>query len=626
MKLLIRWWTTSPKALPKTYASLWKSIPRSPSFDDLSVTAPPPQREELKVHAGVLRTTFRLVLWTVALFWFACRVVVDWLLRRDTRSRRAVHFRESLEGLGATFTKLGQQMAIRRDFLPAELTTELEKLLDKTPAFELSAAIPAIEKASGKSMDEVYSSFDPDPIGTGSVACVYQAELAGGARVAVKVRRPGIVEVFAADMRAIEWILKAAEVYFIPPEFSRNLIFELRTMLFEELDFRREERYIELFRRQARKSGLKYVRAPRTYPTLSSDEVLVTEFVAGLSMSDVLRIIESDDQDAKALLEEQRINPKKLARRLTEVTWFSGQEGWFFHADLHSANIIVRPKSKLVFIDFGSCGAFTERERHIWRQLLNRQSVKDVGGMVQATIALLEPLPPIDVDEFSGRLEAVFWRDLYAMQSKQSAWWERTSANIWLDLFGLAREYRIPMNLNTLRMIRSTMLADSLAAKLYHRLDHYKEFRRYQRKAGIRAGQRLQAQLERLGRPEVMVHLEQMYHGVSNGLFRLQRLIDTAEHQFTRQSGNVAYIISTSLRMFYWQLVITLLWASYALAKMVLASKEDRGLLPLLTDQMSSLANWTEILTNPWYLAAMLLVVLVAMRRILYRMDGTDTG
>ncbi len=622
MKRLNRSQTSSPKDLPERYASLWKRMPRSPSFDNLPVTGLP-QRKELKVHAGVLRTAFRLVLCACALCWFAFRMVVDWLLRRDAPSRRAVHLREILEGLGATFTKIGQQMAIRSDLLPIEYTTELEKLLDKTPAFDLSAAIPAIEKATGKSMDEVFSSFDPIPIGTGSVACVYQAELAGGARVAVKVRRPGIVEVFAADMRAIEWILKVAEVYLIPPEFSRNLIFELRTMLFEELDFRREERYLELFRRQARQSGLKYVRAPRTYPTLSSDEVLVTEFVAGLSMSDVLRIIESDDHAAMAQLEEQRINPKKLARRLTEVTWFSGQEGWFFHADLHSANIIVRPKSRLVFIDFGSCGAFTERERHIWRQLLNRQSVEDVGGMVQATIALLEPLPRIDVDEFSGRLEAIFWRDLYAIQSKQSAWWERTSANIWLDVFRLAREYRIPMNLNTLRMIRSTMLADSLAARLDHRLDHYKEFRRYQRKAGIRAGLRLQAQFERLSRPEVMVHLEQMYEGVSNGLYRVQRLIDTAEHRFKRQSSNAAYIISNTLRMFYSQLVITLLWASFAQAKMLFTSEDDHTLLSSLKDQMSSLTNWIEILSNPWYLAVMFFVVLATMRRIWYRLDGT---
>jgi hypothetical protein len=35
--------------------------------------------------------------------------------------------------------------------------------------------------------------FDPTPIGSASLACVYQAQLKTGERVAVKVRRPGSV-------------------------------------------------------------------------------------------------------------------------------------------------------------------------------------------------------------------------------------------------------------------------------------------------------------------------------------------------------------------------------------------------------------------------------------------------
>jgi hypothetical protein len=67
--------------------------------------------------------------------------------------------------------------------------------------------------------------------------------------------------------------------------------------------------------------------------------------------------------------------------------------------------------------------------------------------MVQSALAILEPLPAIDIDDFSKKLEAVFWRDLYAFKSHHSQWWERTSATTWISFLNLAREFEIPMNL-----------------------------------------------------------------------------------------------------------------------------------------------------------------------------------
>ena len=80
-------------------------------------------------------------------------------------------------------------------------------MLDQAPAFPTEKAIAIIERNLGRPLGEVFEVFDPEPIGSASLACVYQAQLKTGERVAVKVRRPGIGPLIAADLRAMDWIL-----------------------------------------------------------------------------------------------------------------------------------------------------------------------------------------------------------------------------------------------------------------------------------------------------------------------------------------------------------------------------------------------------------------------------------
>jgi ubiquinone biosynthesis protein len=107
--------------------------------------------------------------------------------------------RQTFANIGGTFIKFGQQMAIRVDLLPYAYCEELTKLLDRVEPFPSAQAITAVERVTGKPLAETFRTFDPAPIGSASVACVYQAILLNGDKVAVKVRRPHIGELFEAD-------------------------------------------------------------------------------------------------------------------------------------------------------------------------------------------------------------------------------------------------------------------------------------------------------------------------------------------------------------------------------------------------------------------------------------------
>src|SRR6185503_13589907 len=97
--------------------------------------------------------------------------------------------------LGATFIKVGQIASTRADLLPRPLVDELSLLRDRVPPFPFAAVRDIVESALGRPLDDVYADFDPEPVAAASVAQVHRAVLRdGGGVVAVKVRRPDILE------------------------------------------------------------------------------------------------------------------------------------------------------------------------------------------------------------------------------------------------------------------------------------------------------------------------------------------------------------------------------------------------------------------------------------------------
>ena len=503
-------------------------------------------------NANIFQTFSRLVIYGFGALRWATGILWDKILSRDTMERRAVRLRETIERIGGSAVKVGQQMAMRIDLLPYEYTVELTKMLDRMPTFPTEYAIERIETVMGKPLLEVFEAFDPVPIGSASVACVFQAFLKSGERVAVKVRRPGIGVKFVADCNALAAVLQFLEFFtIIRPGLSRNFVYEFRSMLIEELDFRKEARYTELFRSGV-KEHMKHVSAPRIYFDLSSEDVMVSEFVGGIWMRELIAAVERKDEHALELLRAEGIHPEVVARRLLRTNQFGVFENVLFHADPHPSNVVIQRNSDLVFIDFGSSGAYTTKERNNWRALSHYHDRADIGRMVQAALAILEPLPPIDVDEFSKRIEGIFWQDLYAFKSKHSEWWERTSAKIWIRFLTLAREYNIPLNLNTLKMIRSTLLYETIAARLYPEVNAYKEHRVFNKSAGKRARKRVHKEVLKFlfkgPSNENYLAIEQVADMANRTIYLAQRWLDSPPFQFSNLVDKASMAISTFLR------------------------------------------------------------------------------
>jgi predicted unusual protein kinase regulating ubiquinone biosynthesis (AarF/ABC1/UbiB family) len=602
-------------------------IPALPRPQSLGVAGgrefalPPPPRQET-FEAGLWASFGRLGLWLSAAARFLFAVLWDKVKHRDSVTRRAVRLRTTFQSMGITFIKLGQQLSMRLDLLPYEYTRELENMLSDVNPIPGDQAEATIERLAGKPLDQIFAAFDHHPVGSASIACVYRAVLTTGEEVAVKVRRPNIGNDLAVDMRALGWLMKAAELVFLRPGFTKNFLSELRMMLLEELDLVREARFGEIFRRRMRKTKqFHFASAPRVFFEHSSAEVMVTEFVSGIWVSEILTAIETNDSQALAKLESMNIDPIVVARRIQLIARFNNFEHIFFHADLHPKNILIQPGNKVILIDFGSCGSFDRKELNSWRRWFDAQSVDDVAGMVQAAMALIEPMPPIDKAEFSQRLQYIFWNDLYAIKSKHSHWSERISARLWMGFLKLSREYEIPMRLNTLRMIRASMLADTIAARLDNDQDPYEEYRHYEKGASKRARKRLIKRLRVLLGPRKTPRIEQ---GIESGLklfYRVQRALDSLDFigiipLIGKAAEAVKLIFVTLFSIGGTAVVWTLLIMAYRfLWNRRLCSCPDLRFFCLL---------WNEVLQNRAFEVVAWIPILIAVRRIFVRLKDRD--
>jgi ubiquinone biosynthesis protein len=597
-----------------------RSLPRREQLaaGEMAVGATP-QRNVVGHRAGWLATLARFVEWLWAALLFGLGTFGDVVTRRDSPQRRAVRLRRTLERMGGTFLKMGQQMSIRLDLLPAPMCAELSKLLDRVPPFDSALAVAAVERATGRPLADTFAAFDPVPIGSASISCVYQAVLRSGEKVAVKVRRPGIVETFAADWRALSWTVSLLEALSVVRAGQLgSFVRDLQAMFREELDFRREARHADLFRKSARQSQLTYLDTPRIHFELSTDEVMVSEFVAGVWLWELLWAVESGDQRALAAMRARGVDAEEVGRRLYRTSLFGIFENMLFHADPHPANVVVRPGNQLVLVDFGSCGSFNERQLVSLRQLQYCQARGDVGGMVRTAFELLEPLPPVDVDAMTREAEAVFADSIRAIESKHSEWWERTSAGVWIGFMGLVRRYQIRIDLDVLRMIRSSLLYDTLAARLYPRLDAYAEYRTYRKRMAAAARKRFDKRLRKLFRRGVddawFLRFEELGDLAPRLAYRLERIAQAPTFKFSALAGKAFYAISSYLRL---GLLGVGLLATATGVRLALDLRDGIAVAPL--------SRVVETAASPLFLAGVALLLLLTTLRVVQRFDDRDT-
>lgn len=575
-----------------------------------------PYVEQLPIRNTFNRSLVRLFAWLRVILTIGLGNFFDQLLRRDTVERRAARFRRALERAGGTFVKLGQQLAMRVDLLPWAYCVELSKMLDRMVPFSTEQALHAVERTIQRPWQEVFAVFDPTPIGSASLACVFQATLHNGTRVVVKVRRPGIKELFIADLQVLDWIAGLAEFLTIMrPGFTQKLRIDLRDILMEELDFRREARFADIFRRNARKTGWTFFTAPRVYFEYSGDEVLVQEFVSGLWLWEVIAIREQKNVRGLKLLKDLDIDPQIVARRILLAFFWSADEHVFFHADPHPANILVRPNNEITFIDFGSCGSFNNQQRVALEQMVLSMKNQDVESMVRASLSLMEPLPPVDLPSLVKHAQEEYMRVLHTFNTPAefTQYWERTSARQWFVLVRVAQKFNLPMNLHMLRMIRATLLYDSIVLRLDNHLDRYHEYTEFMKIRAQLVKRKWRRKLRNTAGDDVFLNMEELGNTFNDLMIRTQTILSKPIVKLGSTVNKWVFVTSVLSRMAGRVLFVTVISAGLV------------GLLNILGGSpVSFMLAAEQVIQNRVYQAFLIVALIFSTRLILFRLRDRD--
>lgn len=261
--------------------------------------------------------------------------------KRETRPER---LREMIERLGTTYIKLGQILAERPDMVPEKYIEELKKLQDSAPEFDQEEAREIVEEEVGM---ENFQEFSDEPIAAASIAQVHKARLESGDDVIVKIRRPGVKQQVRNDLDILNFLAEKAEQHLssMKKVDALNFVQEFSKWTRQELDMEQECLNAQIFRENMK--SLEGVKVPRVYPELTTEKVLVMEYVEGVKCT--------EDEKLKQLDINQEQIAKNAIRAGLRQTVLDG----FFHADPHPSNFLINEEGKIIYLDFGMMGKIT---------------------------------------------------------------------------------------------------------------------------------------------------------------------------------------------------------------------------------------------------------------------------
>jgi ubiquinone biosynthesis protein len=322
---------------------------------------------------------------------------------RDLSAPRGQRLREALERLGPIFVKFGQVLSTRRDLLPPDIANELAKLQDRVPPFSSDVAVGIIERSFGRALNDIFVSFERQPVASASIAQVHFAVIKdrnGAEReVAVKVLRPGMLTVIDKDLSLMR--MMAAWVDRLSSDGKRlkprEVVAEFDKYLHDELDLVREAANAAQLRRNM--EGLDLVLIPEIFWDFCHTDVMVMERMKGVPISQIER------------LREAGVDIPKLARDGVTIFFTQVFRDGFFHADMHPGNLQVslEPNSfgRYVLLDFGIVGTLTEYDKEYLAQNFTAFFRRDYKRVAELHVESGWVPADTRVDELESAIRAV---------------------------------------------------------------------------------------------------------------------------------------------------------------------------------------------------------------------------
>lgn len=380
------------------------------------------------------------------------------------RTSRATRIRLVATDLGPSFVKLGQILSTRPDLIPPDIIDELKKLQDQVPPVPVGQIKQQILTELGAPVDQVYATFDPEPLASASIGQVHRATLEtpeGVREVVVKVQRPNIKQTIERDIELLYWLAKAVERAM--PE-SRTyqpvkLVAEFDRAISAELDFTLEADNATKFSKNFELE--REIRFPFVYRQQSAKRVLTLEYFPGLKIYQAI---------------EAGYSAEKICKNTLGLIIQAIFEDGFFHADPHPGNFIMMgaPDAPVLgVIDLGLVGRLTPHMREKTIDLMIAAVQEDYRGISDALWAIGTPTRKVDRAAFEAEVASLSDRYL----GKQLS--EIEISRLIQDLVGGATKYGLEIPPDFLLVGKALMTIEGVGKEIYPELDVFGEMKPY---------------------------------------------------------------------------------------------------------------------------------------------------
>jgi predicted unusual protein kinase regulating ubiquinone biosynthesis (AarF/ABC1/UbiB family) len=252
--------------------------------------------------------------------------------------RTAEDVAKELGEMKGVLMKAGQLVSFIFEALPDEAQEALATLQADAAPMAPSLAASVVRGDFGKPPEKLFLDWSDMPVAAASIGQVHRAVTHDGRDVAVKVQYPGVHEAIETDLDAAEVMYAMFSSMMLKGLDAKGLVDELRDRMREELDYSIEARNLAEF--ESRFAGHPWVRIPKLVPELSSDHVLTTEWIDGMTFE---QFRTSESHDTK--------------QRAAEVIWRFAQGAimrhGIFNGDPHPGNYKFHHDGSVTFLDYG---------------------------------------------------------------------------------------------------------------------------------------------------------------------------------------------------------------------------------------------------------------------------------
>ena len=236
--------------------------------------------------------------------------------------------------------KVGQALSVLEAAIPEEFgepyREALTKLQKDAPPLSAAKVHRVLDGQLGTKWRDRFTSFDDDPVASASIGQVHKGVWRDGREVAVKIQYPGADEALRADLKTMRRLTSVLK-QIAPGADVQGVVDELVERTEMEMDYRLEADNQRAFAKAY--EGHPHFVIPHIVG--SSPKVVVSEWVEGKPMADIIRSGTPDERDV-------------CGTRLFELTFDAPARVGMMHGDAHPGNFMMMPDGRMIVIDFGA--------------------------------------------------------------------------------------------------------------------------------------------------------------------------------------------------------------------------------------------------------------------------------